>query len=599
LYLHFLGGHRHLWDDPIHDRNSHYLFSLRLAQEARAGDVVAVVRDINQAYIWPPLHGIVAGAVLLIGGPDYRLAVLPSLAAWVATIVLAFLVGRRAAVSHRTFTGLIATLFVAASPAHRAFATDIMLEGLGACLTLLALYFYLAAVQSPASPAAAGRRLALALTALFFEKYNYWALIVFALLLNEAAGRRPELLAWSRSLLSAAKWRPCLARQLRRPANWLIGGLLAAMAGVWLYGDQPLILGSWSISAYPPKNLLSAVSLVVLARLVWWWRRAGREQAARLGPCLRAVVSWHLWPVAVWTLFPGHLGGLLWYLGPANGGPQQSFSALGGLFDYSRWLAEDYHPDAILAIVAAALALLGLFLRRNCARGGGAVLVLTVVSAVLAVLHPNHKARCLHSWIVALWITGGLGLAALLNLFPTMAGRSLRPLLAVMLVVALFVGQSPALWVPGHAQEAGLHSDHTSLLDVTDSYLPDVLTSKHATVLAAVPVRTLTQWALLERNGKRRLEEHWYGFADDLEEQEERFRRWLDCTDCDTIIWVDALRGKRLWEGGPECDRVGELSEPLSSQHAFRLVREQCFPDVRFRVRVFRNDELRLSRSAK
>jgi hypothetical protein len=596
LYAHFLRVHRFLWDDPIHDRNSHYLYSLRLAREAHDGDLVAVLRDLNQAHIWPPLHGVLAAGVLLIGGADYRLAVLPSLAAWVATIVLAFLVGRRAAASNRTFTGLIAAVFVAASPAHRAFATDIMLESVGACLTLAALYFYLAAVQAPTHPSRAGRRLALTLTALFFEKYNYWALIVFALLLNEAAGRRGELLAYSRSRWSSVNWRPWLIGQLRRPSTWLIGGLLAAMVGVCLYGDQPLMLGSWSVSVYPPKNLLSVVSLVVLARLVWWWRQRGRDQIARLGPCLRAVVCWHAWPITVWTLLPGHLGGLLWYLGPANADPDQGFSVLGGLQDYSRWLIEDYHPAAALAVVAGALCLLGLFLRRGCARGGGAVLALTAVSAALTVLHPNHKARCLHSWIAALWITGGLGLAALLDRFPTVRGRSLRPLVAVALLAALVVGQSPALWVPGHAQEAGPCPQHTSLLDVTDSYLPDVMTSKHATVLAAVPVRVLTQWALLERNGKQHLEEHWYGFADDPEEQEKRFRRWLDSTDCETLIAIDPLPGKPLWQAGAECDRIGGLGEALAAQHVFRLVREQRFPDVRFRVRVFRNEERRLTR---
>ena len=38
-------------------------------------------------------------------------------------------------------------MFILASPAHRAFGTDIMLESLGGCLSIMVLYFYLAAVQ--------------------------------------------------------------------------------------------------------------------------------------------------------------------------------------------------------------------------------------------------------------------------------------------------------------------------------------------------------------------------------------------------------------------------------------------------------------------
>jgi hypothetical protein len=588
LYTAFLRVHRALWNNPIHDRNSHYLQSLRLADDIRHGNAVQLLIDLNQASVWPPLHGVLAAGVLLIGGSDYRLAVLPSLAGWVATIVLAFLVGRRATASGGTFAGLVAAVFVAASPGHRAFATDVMLESVGAGLTLAVLYFYLAAVQEPAHPAAAGRRLALALTALFLLKYNYWALVVFALVLNEAILQRRELASALRPLFSLSRLRCWCAAQRHRPSSWILAGLVGLIAVVAIWGRQPLVLGSLSVSLYPPNNLLTAVAFVLVLRLWTWWRRTGRDLTARLDPRLHALIVWHAWPAAIWLLLPGHLGGFLWYLSPANADPEHHFSALAALRGYSRWLTEDYHADVALTVVAGMLSLLGLLFARRCARGGGAVLALTVLAAVLTVLHPNHKARCLHSWIAAVWISGGMGLAALVDCVAALRLSLLRPLVAAAVVTQLVVAQGPALWQPGHSLEAGPRPDHPTLLDVTDSYVPDVLASRRATVLAAVPVRTLTQWTILERVGADRLEEHWYGFGGDGTDDGERFRNWIESTACDTIVAVDALPGKPLWEGGPECQRVAHLIDLLPSQDVFHLSREQHFPQLRFRVQVWR-----------
>jgi hypothetical protein len=587
VYGSFLRVHRSLWDNPIHDRNAHYLFSLRLADDVRSGHLLQLLVHLNQAGVWPPLHHVLTTGVLLVGGSDYRLAVLPNLAAWVATIVLAFLIGRRAAGVQGTFAGLVAAVFVAASPAHRAFATDIMLESLGACLTLAALYCYLAAVQGPAPPAEAGRRLALALTALFFCKYNYWALVVFALCLNEGLARRRELPGYFRSLFSFPMLRRWCAAQPRQPTTWALAVLIGLVVAVVLRGQRPLTLGAFSVSLYPPNNLLTIVAMLVMLRLWAWWRRTGREQAARLDPRLHALIVWHAWPAAIWLLLPGHLGGFLWYLSPANADPEQRVSVWAALGDYGRWLTEDYHASVTLTLVAGALCLLGLASARRSARGGGAVLVLTVLAATLTVLHPNHKARCLHSWIVAAWISGGMGLAAILDRIRDARLPLLRPLAAAAVLAQLILAQGPALWQPGHSLEAGPRPDHPTLLDVADSYVPDLLASRRATVLAAVPVRTLTQWTSLECGSADRLEEHWYGFGGDGTDDAQRFRHWIETTACDTIVVINGLPGKPLWEGGPECDRVARLVEVLPAQDVFHLSREQNFPQVRYRVQVW------------
>src|ERR1051326_4001367 len=182
-YERFLDDPRQLWTVGMHDRNAHYLFGLNVALDLRKGDVLQFWHDLDGARIWGPLHGLVTGVILAIAGPDYRLAVLPSLAAWIGTAVVAFLLARRLVPTGGNLAGGAAALFVIASPAYRAFATDIMLESSGAFLTLLALYFYVCTKQSLA--AGAGRGLGLALTALFLLKYNYWILALGPLVLVE------------------------------------------------------------------------------------------------------------------------------------------------------------------------------------------------------------------------------------------------------------------------------------------------------------------------------------------------------------------------------------------------------------------------------
>jgi len=179
-YGRFLEVAPHLWTSGIHDRNAHYWLGLGFALDFRQGDLLHFFHDLHAARVWTPLHALLVGIVQAIGGPDYRLAVLPSLAAWVGTAVFAFLAARRAVPRGGDLAGFTAAVFVLASPAHQAFGTDIMLESLGACLSLAVIYAYQVAVQERS--AWGGRLLGLALSALFFHKYNYYLLVAIALL---------------------------------------------------------------------------------------------------------------------------------------------------------------------------------------------------------------------------------------------------------------------------------------------------------------------------------------------------------------------------------------------------------------------------------
>ena len=266
----------------------------------------------------PPLHPLIVGIVLAVGGLDYRWAVLPSLAGWVGTALFGFLAARRAAGSDGTWAGLVAALFILGSPAHRAFATDIMLESLGACLTLLVLYLYLVVRQEPS--VAAGRWFALALTALFFGKYNYWLLtwvpLAVVALVSHGRGWWPRLEETARNI----SWRHWAAAQFRYPLNYPLAILLVLLAAILLGDWRSVEIAGHRISLERPHNLIHLVYVVLFLQLWPWWRRGGRAWVGRLAPVPRQVVYWHVWPVLLWFLWPQRLGYFLWYLGPRGEG---------------------------------------------------------------------------------------------------------------------------------------------------------------------------------------------------------------------------------------------------------------------------------------
>jgi hypothetical protein len=588
LYARFLCVHRFLWDNPTHDRNAHYLYSLKLATDVRSGHVFQLLNDLNESRVWPPLHGMLAGTVQLTGGLDYRLAVLPSLAGWVIAMVFGFLVAQRAVGRGGTVAGLIAFLFIAASPAHRAFATDVMLESLGAGLSLVVLYAYLLAVQGQEDETWKGRFLGLALSVLFVEKYNYWLLVVLALAAAELAARPRFFGRWLRDTFSSIHGRRCGLAQLRRPWTYAFAASLLLIGLVAWRGDQPFTWGELRISLYPPHNLIHVAYVLVFLRLAAWWWHAGRERVRRLDGRVRQVILWHVCPVAVWFLLPKHPSYFLWYLSLANSAPQQHIDLARGIRQYGGWLVEDYHLDLPSALLACGLCAVGLMSWRRVRPGGHAVLLFVVLAAALAVTHPNQKSRNLHSWLAAAWVTAGIGTATLL--YRGGAGRwsRLAPWLGSAFVAGLVWMQYPALIAAGHAWEGGPHPDRPSMLDAIDVYLADLDDSRRTVILTAVPLKPMTQWTFLERHGNfDRLEEHWYGFGAPGEDNRRGFADWLRTTDCDTLIYCDKISPRDWADAGPECALHAELRDLVRSQTAFRLVKQRDFPAYACRVEVW------------
>lgn len=631
VYAQFLRVDRSLWYNPYHDRNAHYLYSLKLATDVQNGRVLQLINDLNRARIWPPLHGMAAGMALLIGGRDYRLAVLPSLAGWVMMVFLGFLVARRAAPRAGNLAGLIAAFFLAASPAHRAYAADIMLESLGAALSLLVLYCYLLTVQGSARDVLRARFLAVSLLLLFLEKYNYWLLVVLALLAAEGCNRWGVYWKIARTLLHGIDWRTWVAGQLRHPLTWGIALLTLASAFVFLHGERPFRWAGHSISLYPPHNLIHVAYVLFFIRLAQWWRVEGRQWARQLDPRLRQIILWLLCPLALWFLLPKHPSYFVWYLSFADRAPHQQMDFLGGCRDYATWAVQDYHISVASGIMAGFLCLCGLLAWRRLRPGGSAVLALVVLASVLTPMHPNHKGRMLHSWIPAVWVTAGLGAASLSKKLTTESRRHREEFAAedaestekdetflikrdrlnllipnflfLLFLVFLsvysvansslcsFDSMVRASLLSGHAVEGGPHMDQPSMVDVTDAYLSEVSSSNRTLLLTSLPLKPMAQWTWLERFGNfDALEERWYGFGAGGADNRRGFANWLQTTVCDTLVFCESTISRDGVDSGPECALHAELKDVLNDQRVFDLAQRRELPHLACRVEIWRRE---------
>lgn len=536
LYQRFLPEAPSLWYSAVHDRNGHYRRSQGFASAFREGSIAGVLHQIHAATVWPPLHPLVTGLVLAVGGLDYRLAVLPSLAAWVATCWFAFALAYRLAPHYQGLAGGVALLFTLASPAHRAYATDIMLESMGAALTLAALHFYVRARQE--ASAWSGRCFALIMLALFLTKYNYWTLLTAGLLLGALCEFRAPL--WD---YLATWWHSCTSPnqsvagypskrfygQLGHPLNHLVGASFALAFSVRFVGPLRLTVLRQDVEIETLDFPAQLCFLFLLLRVLPWWWRCGRYAAARLPVPARQLVAWHIYPLAFWFLWPRRLGVFLWYVTFTQHGRSVPWSPWMGNFSYYRQcLMDDYHAtfaSLVLALVLIALAVIG----RRRAVGQLPVFVFLASAALLTNYHSATRSRFLHSWLAVGWVVAGVGAAQGIerinrHILPVLmpagsaaghrigiGGRACRLIPRVLLgsaLAGLACLHGSALVVPGHSEEGGTQNTQPSLLPIADAVCPELLRSHEAAVVSNEPFAWLLNWRLAEYpdfEDKRRL----------------------------------------------------------------------------------------------
>jgi hypothetical protein len=569
-YAPFCAAADGLWYSATHDRNAHYSFGLLLSLDVRHGDVLGFVNHVHWARVWGPLHPLALAAVLLAGGGDYRLAVLPSLAGWAGAAVLAFLAARRAAPRAGNFAGAVAALLVLASPAHKAFATDIMLESLGACLTLAALYAYLAATQDRTP--AAGRGLGLALTLLFFLKYNYWLLAVLGLTAAVVAARPAACWGAARQVLCAWPWKSWLSAQLRHPLNYALAALLALLGYLAASGTEVLQLGAWRVSVKSPHNLIHAAFVVLVLRLWPWWRRQARPWVQRQASPARQLVTWHVWPVVLWFLWPQRLGYFLWYLTRGHGQDGTPDGLAGGLGYYVGCLADHYHQGWLVLALALGLAGLGLAAVRR--RAGGAALAwFALMAAALTIYHPTLRSRFLHSWLAVYWVLAGVGLAALLYGRLTRPLPRLRPWLAAAALAGLTAAQLPGALHAGRAPEGGPRPGGLSAEDVARAYLPHLQGARRVAVLSNCPNKFFCAWTYLQHLGRNpHLEIDARTTEAFPEPERQELLRWLENIRCERLVFIHLTPSSSLYESPCRLDAAGFL-ELMAGQKAFTLER--------------------------
>ena len=557
------------WGRMENDRNAHYLLGLNLALDIRYLDVRAFLADLDGARVWPPLHGILVAVVLLLGGIDYRLAVLPSLAGWVGTVVLGFLIARRAAPADGNLAGLVAAVFILASPAHRIFSTDIMLESLGSCLSLWVLYLYLIAEQQ--SSARAYRKLALALTALFLLKYNYWFLVAAGMLAAQVLQEPKQRWASLRKALATSDWRKRLRTELCSPLVTIALTSLFLMIIVVLSGGWRFELFGKTVSIRSHHNFLQVAYIALFVRGAIWWKKNGHAWKQSVDFRVRELALWHLLPIAIWLLLPKRLGSFLFFLSPANG-PNSPLNLFWGLDFYWKSLREDYHTGMLSALLALGLLLVALAGSNRLKPGAKGIILFVLLAALLTVTHPNRKSRFLHSWVPAGWVLSGVAVSLLISSIP---GRR-RELIAVGTLATLGFWQLSDVLTPGHSPETGHHALQETPLDLSDFYLRFLSSSHHTTFLATVPVKHFAQWTFLEKyQDRNRLNVFLNGFGWSAQENKRLFEKWLRATPSDTVVFLDVPLSSPLYFSGEDFHQ--QYREMLLSQSVFKLSQQQFF----------------------
>jgi hypothetical protein len=578
LYQDYARTARLHWWGPLHDRHAHLVSGMNLAMDVRTGEGVRFLHDLDKLRVWGPLDPLVEACVQLAAGPDYRLAVLPSLAAWVLTVVLGCLLARRLLPAGGAAAGLVAAAFIAASPAHRAFATDAMLESPGACLTLLCVYAYVLLVQD--NRPRGGLYLACALSLLFLLKCNYWVVAALGLAAAECVRRPGEGWAFARRACRRETLLAWARLELRQPLNYLALALAAAAAALLVRGGGVVRVAGQEVSVRQPHNLIHLAYAALCLRLVLWLRQGGLAQLRRWPAAARDLAVWHGGVLLAWFLLPKRLADFLFYLSPTNTDlPPEPFRLLHGLPFYLHAAGEDYLAGpAGVCLFGLLLALAACAWPRLRPGSGGAFFVF-LVGACLTCQHPMMKNRFLHSWIALGWVLAAVGLVGAARQAAGWLAAGLRPWGAALACALAVLAQAPALVGPGWAQESGVRPARPPALAITDAYLPALEGARQPTILGNMPLRFLAGWTFAERHGRRRVTVEVKDFKDKVQHDEERVRRWLAGTPSDALVLIDVHRDSPYFVATPENVDLGTLEQVLGAGGPFVRARRWELPE--------------------
>jgi len=570
-----------LWYWSTHDRNFHYFLGLGIASDIRSFDLARLGYDLDSGgRTWGLVHALMVAAIELIAGGDYRWAVLPSLCGWVASALLMFLTARRLVPRAGNAAGIVATLFFLASPAYRAYSTDIMLESLGATLSLLILLRYLIAVQDDVPNS--GRWLGLALTVLFLLKYNYWLLVFAGVVIGEFCRQPGFYLAAGQRFARALADRNLWLAQLKRPLTYVMLALAAWIGFVFANRGKPVVLFGETHVFYSAENPVSVLYWLLFVRFFRWYRREGRLEVATWDMRLQQAFRWHPLVVAWYFLWPKRLSYFVWFLSPFNNDSQRR--ATGGFLHgapvYLEGLRDDYHAAPWMLTLAVALAAVALLLWRRTRPGAGAVLAFAAVAAVLTFQHPMWKYRFMHSWADSLWLLSAAGFALAADLVAGLL-KTRSCWLAAPGIAAIACFFVPTMRPPGIAQEGGIRFDRPSFLVLHETYLPNLYDSKEAAIVCNVPIWFSIDWTIIEKYGRRI---RWTNHIDDYSRGHESdpgvLERWAAESRADTIVLVDIAKKSHFYDLTGDTIELAPLRRFLEARpEIYQLVDTWTLPE--------------------
>ena len=578
-----------LWRDPYHDRNTHYRFAVDLVLALCAGDLPDLLVHILQSTTWPPLHGLLLSLILLPAGPDQRFAILPSLIGWVATIVLSARIARRLFTERwpGNVAACVAAALVIASPAFRLLGSDVMLEGLGSGLTAFVVY---AAMRVGARPKATRwwRLLAIGLTLLFLEKYNYWLVALAALGLSAPRAAWAGLVAAispAAAGLRGLGWRQVLG--IAGAAGLFV---VAIAAIVQLDGPSTLTLFGRPFALFPPGHLVSIAAALLLLQLAVLSR--SWPSGNRLSDGIRLLLRWHAAPVAAWFLLPQMLYVFLWFVGPTHFGASRSYDPAAAV--WRQWLgfAGGFHAANWLGVAVLLAALPGLWQSLRDHQGGRVVAALAMLATAAVVLHPQQQWRFQATWLFAIWVCAGAGVAMLAQA----ASRVIGPLagagvaavaIATPLIAAL------ALPLPPLANDVAIRRPSAPRdLDLAAAYLPLLRGERAAGFAAGFGKSDLFAWTLQEQCDCRvRVEQPDIAFAESREQIVGTVTGFLDAAPVDRLAFIAALPPYAIPALAYAPDALDGVRDAFHAPTGFVLEASADVPAYPARIEIWRRTQ--------
>jgi Dolichyl-phosphate-mannose-protein mannosyltransferase len=579
-----------LWYGLLQDRNVHFDAAIQLAVALRNFDVPTFLGLLLEPHIWPPAADLSLAVVMILGGMDLSLAILPGLVSWTCTMTLILLIARRLFSDQWTgnVAGALAVTFALGSPAFRLISADVMLEGPGAALTAFCLYAYIRArTKILAESERWWGALAIGLTVLFFEKYNYWLMIALALAIAYFSEDLSSWLKWIRT--HAAMATPDTARAIIRDP-FIIAATGLVVLEIVIYALRPTAVDLFDVHVVVRdawKDVATAIWAVLFVRAVLLWRKYRKPFDSALGFAGRRVFYWHLLPIGIFFLIPKRIVDVLWFVGANWGQKPFSFHPLYAISWQWLGFSQGFHVTPWIAILVLGLAVVSAVGLGRLRVGARAVLLLAVLSAAAVILHPNQEWRFQASWIFSVWILAGAGGALILSVLTTRLGALARVAIAAAAVVGIAAIESRYGWTEmAYAAASHPRPGEPSDLDFAKAYLPYVLGGKKVGFLATLTENNFYGWTLRK---DCRCEAKVYAPAWDPAWSREQYRdvtaEWLARTRLDLVVAIDASSGEIP---APGYDALLGRIDVIKQDPRFYLVATVQVPTRGATVSIFR-----------